>query len=264
MPALAKRKSWKSIAMAIGGLCLSWLGFALTAAAQPPKTHQLYNSQLPPGAVGQMQLLRGGPRAGYFQPVELIPPEGGSVAVQMESGFQEAGPGPLRVGLLIGAVYRFKVTGIPGNEGLEVYPTIEVIDRLYPPPGLETRFPIPIELTRDELEYALDGKLVTRVIYLENPLDALPIREEPRKQSWFEVRPNQDPLHVADELGRPMAILRMGSRIPDAGETFAGRPAAPAIVLPRDEEPLHSFEMVLPDDARIELVPPAPAVPANP
>lgn len=243
----------------------AWLTTSLLAGVcfgQPPKAHRLYNSQLPPGAVGQMQLELGGPRAGYFQPVELIPPEGGSVAVASDGGYQEVGRGPLRVGLLIGHVYRFKVTGIPGNEGMEVYPTVELIDRLYPPPGLETRFPIPIELTRDELEYALDGRFVTRVIYLENPLDALPAREEPKRQGWFEVGVAQDPLHVADELGRPMAILRMGSRIPDAGETIGGRPAPPVMILPREEPPLESFEMVLPGPPA--ALPPGPPVAPTP
>ena len=44
-------------------------------------------------------------------------------------------------------------------------------------PGKEYVFPIPVQLTEVELNIALSGKLVTRVIYLENPRNALPIRE---------------------------------------------------------------------------------------
>ena len=40
-----------------------------------------------------------------------------------------------KAGLLIGSVYRLRVTSIPLAEGLEVFPTIEVIDRLYAPLG---------------------------------------------------------------------------------------------------------------------------------
>ena len=124
-------------------------------------------------------------------------------------------PLPLRVGMLIGQVYRVRVMGIPLSEGLEVFPTIEIIDRLYAPRDQRLRFPIPIELTAEDLQYALDGKFVTRVIYLEDPRNALPVDGRQITQSWFEVGPGVDPLAMADELGRPVAILRMGARLPD-------------------------------------------------
>ena len=60
-------------------------------------------------------------------------------------------PDKVLAGMLIGQVYRLKVANLVGNEGQEIFPTIEVIDRLYPPPGQEARFPIPIELTAEEL-----------------------------------------------------------------------------------------------------------------
>ena len=122
--------------------------------------------------------------------------------------------GSSTVGLLIGQPHRFRVAGIPGREGLEVFPTVELIDRLYPPPQQKTRFPIPIQLTAEELQMALAGKMVTRVIYLEDPRSALPLVENPGLQRYFEVAPGEDPLEVADRLGRPVAILRMGSRLP--------------------------------------------------
>ncbi|MFI4873943.1 MAG: hypothetical protein ACIALR_01305, partial [Blastopirellula sp. JB062] len=37
-------------------------------------------------------------------------------------------------------------------------------------------------------------------------------------QPFFEVPPGGDPIQIADELGRPVAILRMGSRQPTDGE----------------------------------------------
>ncbi|HEV3137812.1 MAG TPA: hypothetical protein VGZ26_07900, partial [Pirellulales bacterium] len=36
------------------------------------------------------------------------------------------------------------------------------------------------------------------------------------RQSYFEAPEGENPLEVADSLGRPMAILRMGARVPDA------------------------------------------------
>jgi hypothetical protein len=138
------------------------------------------------------------------------------IATSETGQFAKPKPGPLVAGLLIGQVYRLRVTGIPQQEGQEVYPSVEVIDRIFPPVGKEFAFPIPIELTQEELEMALAGKFVTRVIYLEEPESALPVAERPGQQSYFEAADGDNPLDVADSLGRPMAILRMGGRVPDA------------------------------------------------
>ena len=70
------------------------------------------------------------------------------------------------------------------------------------------------ELTEEDLKLALSGRFVTRVIYIEDPLSALPVNENPREQRWFDAGAGADPLLTADTLGRPVAILRMGGRIP--------------------------------------------------
>jgi len=170
---------------------------------------------MPPGAIGSWQLERGGPLPGYFQPCEIKAPAGTHISWVDQYEFSDPQTSPLKVGLLIGATYRFRVTGIPVRVGQEVYPTIELLDRLYPPPGQAQNFPIPIELTEEELHLALEGRFVTRVIYLEDPDRALPIAQDPESSSWFEVRPGVNPLAEADRLGRPVAILRMGGRLPD-------------------------------------------------
>jgi hypothetical protein len=121
--------------------------------------------------------------------------------------------------MAIGPVYRLKVTDIPYFPGEELFPTVEVIDRLYPPPGLALRYPIPIELTQDELEMAIEGMMVTRVIYVEDPNQALPVEQKSDEQPWIEAAQGDDPLVVADGLGRPVAILRIGSRMPPTDST---------------------------------------------
>jgi hypothetical protein len=191
----------------------AWLVLAATAWAQTP-WHYQDKSDLPPGVIGQRQLQRGGPLPGYFQPVEVTAPAGTLVSVVADGTFAEPKPARLLAGMLIGQVYRLKVANLLGHEGQEVFPTIEVIDRLYPPPGQATRFPIPIELTAEELMFALDGRYVLRVIYLEDVATAPPIRDEKGEQRFIEIAPGRDAMQAADRLGRPMAILRMGSRVP--------------------------------------------------
>jgi hypothetical protein len=137
------------------------------------------------------------------------------VSVAVDGQFESPRKTPALFGMLIGPVYRLKLTQIPRNEGDEVFPTVEVINRLYPPQGLESHFPIPVHFSLEELEMALSGRLVTRVIYLEDPQSALPVRDSLDQQRYYEVRSDEDPLKVADRLGRPVAIMRMGSRTPD-------------------------------------------------
>jgi hypothetical protein len=193
------------------------VGLALgqSAAAQMPPVHWLHAGALPPGAIGSQRQVRGGPLSGYFQPVRIRAPQGARIALAMEGRFLAASGQVVLVGMQVGPVYRLKVTEIPNYPGQEVFPTVEVIDRLYPPPGLGLRYPIPIELTQNELELAADGAFVTRVIYVEDPKQALPLEREPgEEQPWFEARQGDDPLAVADGLGRPVAILRFGGRVP--------------------------------------------------
>lgn len=190
---------------------------AAVAFAERPGTHSLYPNlnNAPPGYVGALQLNRGPALAGYFQPVEINAPPWLLFAWADQGQFSEFRQAPVTLGLQVAPVYRFKVTGIPGNETAAVYPTIEVIDRLYPPPGQEAKFPIPIEITIEDLRLALSGQFVTRVIYVEDPDQALPIVSDKNRPQWFDAGPTANPLDEADKLGRPVAILRIGGRQPD-------------------------------------------------
>ena len=181
---------------------------------EPPR-HWHHAGVLPPGAIGRLRLRRGGPLSGHFQSVQIRVPEGTRIALARDGQFTDpVAQNPL-TGMLIGSVYRLRITDIPVAAGQEVFPTIELIDRTYPPPGLALRFPIPIELTAEELDMAAQGAFITRVIYVEDPSLALPEVQEPGQTEWFEAASGEDPLVVADRLGRPVAILRIGGRYPD-------------------------------------------------
>jgi len=193
-------------------LCLVCCAPAL-AVAQP--VHWLHAGAMPPGAIGRQRLMRGGPLSGFCQPVAIHAPQGARIAPAAGSAFLPGQRDQLQVGLAIGPVYRFRVTEIPDHPGREVFPTVELVDRLYPPPGQRLRFPIPIELTLEELVSATEGRFITRVIYLEDPDLAPAIARKNQEQPWIEARPGEDPLVVADHLGRPMAILRLGGRMPE-------------------------------------------------
>jgi hypothetical protein len=211
------------------------LGLAGRGFGQTPPVHYWNQASAAPGVIGAGQLQRGGPLPGYFQPVRILGPADLQVAMAGPAGFDEAQPAPANVALLVGAVYRLRVMNIPSHPGQELFPTIEMIDRLYTPQGQQRRFAIPIEITQEDMELALSGRFVLRVIYLEQPDYALPARTTPQSPGWFDVGPGRDPLAVADALGRPVAILRMGGRVPDENELrsagfYFGCP--PAMLLP--------------------------------
>jgi len=217
-PASACPRRRVNVARSMAMAFLVSLGAALPLSAQSPKVHYRFDGTEPPGAIGRERLQRGGPLPGYFQPVEIRAPKGAQISLAVQGDFDEPRSTPIEVGLLIAPVYRLRVSNIPLYEGQEVYPTIEIIDRLYPPDGERRRFPIPIQLTEDDLQLALDGKFVTRVIYIEDPNLALPVAERAEDQDWFEVGPRVNPLEEADRWGRPVAIVRMGGRLPDIDE----------------------------------------------
>lgn len=226
----------------IGKLCIATLAcmtMGETSWAQRPTTHPLHAGVMPPGAIGSQRLLRGGPLSNYTQPTEIRVPKGAHVSLAHQGNFADAGPGDPVVGLLVGPVYRLRVSEIPFREGQVVYPTIELIDRLYPPQGQALRFPVPIELTAQELDMALEGKFVTRVIYVEDPMDAYP-HPEVGGQAWFEAADGEDPLEVADQLGRPIAILRMGGRDPG--------PAASDPRFTYGSPPVVEYRRIMPED----------------
>lgn len=219
-----------------------------------PPTNYLQRADLAPGAVGQSQLRRSQEFHGYFQPVELIVPDRARVSVAQPGGFSTPTVSSLKVGLQIGQVYRFQITNVHNYEGREVYPSIEVINRLHPPQGQELKFPIPVEITAEELKLAFSGAFVTRVIYLETPDLAAPFASIPGSPQLIQVGSLDDPLQIADRLGRPMAILRIGSRVPDTNSNGIFSFNTPALLQFSEPNPEPSRpDMAGRDPARVGL-----------
>jgi hypothetical protein len=124
---------------------------------------------------------------------------------------------------------------------------VELLDRLHPPPGQELEYPIPLQFTEEEIEAALDGRLVTKVVFLEQPQLAPP-RDQEFPIPTPEFLSSVNILAEADRAGRPMAILRLGSRTPWAGGTDEGfygpgtpvyipAPIPAAVIIPTETQP---------------------------
>lgn len=199
-------------------VCLLAMLATVASAAEPGEPlnmsgrHPLYNKSLPPGGIWQSPAAVTIQQSA-FQPVAFSGPQGTLFSMPINGTHSNAEPN-LMAGLVVGPVYRFRITQIPHAIGAELYPTVELIGRTYPPPGLETQFPIPINLSETDLQEALDGNLVTRVIYLEDPQTAVPLALKRTDARQIDIPLDQDALATADSFGRPIAIVRIGSKSP--------------------------------------------------
>ena len=92
---------------------------------------------------------------------------------------------------------------------------------------------------------------------MEDPLLAPAIARDKDEQPWIEARPGDDPLVMADALGRPMAILRLGGRTPAGDEAAFNYGAVEPVVF--DQLPVeanrsrvdHSVEQAIPKEILI-------------
>jgi uncharacterized repeat protein (TIGR01451 family) len=164
-----------------------------------------------PALPTQVQIVRFHGPAGVTLEVLGPPPE----AVPVGDGH-----GLATVGLRVGVGYRLRLSNLPDRPDAELFPVIEIVGHLHRPEGIDpARYPIRVAFTLDDLEQALDrGRLVTQVVYLEDPEQALPIALPKDEVSVVTVGPSEDPLKVAAALGRVMALVRTGGRKPSTEE----------------------------------------------
>jgi uncharacterized repeat protein (TIGR01451 family) len=134
------------------------------------------------------------------------------------------GGGIITVGLKRGVGYRLRLTNIPERPGAELFPVIEVVGHLHRPNGIDPgKYPIRVVFNQDDLDDTVDrARLVTKVIYLEDPDQAIPFRVPKDQVFVHTLNPSEPPLTVATALGRPVAIVRIGVRTPSIEEINAG------------------------------------------
>ncbi len=222
----------KSIVLPFLTGCGCLLAVCGTSVAQPQLPESQYyqplNQMTPPGVAGLWAGAMGRADMHYFQPVQVRLPKGGQVTFYHPETRQPLTvPSPAQAGFFVGPVYRFKISNLPDFPGVELFPTIELVDRLHPPPHLRQKYPIPLDLTQEDIELAVRDQLVTKILYIEQPDLALPepegdlIREE-------NIPQNRNLMSEADMRGRPVMILRIGGRIPSPQELADPRITPPA------------------------------------
>jgi hypothetical protein len=190
-------------------------GASIAAAEVPVSKRHFPVDVRRPGMASQWNLAIDPTRQGQMQVCEVAMPNGGTAELYQPTGTISPLNGVNRALLQVGGTYRFKISGVPNLPGVEVYPTVELIDHLHAPPGSEQDFPVPLEITAADVEAASQNRMVTKVIYLEQPDLAIP---EPQENGLHTIdfAASANLMKVADERGRPVAIIRIGGRTPDA------------------------------------------------
>ena len=190
---------------------------ASDVVAQAPPSYEVFqplSQNQPPGLAAQWARRLGRNQPAYFQPVQVnLPTTGIALFYQGSAKNLQSVDSGTSVGLAVGQSYRFRISNMPEYPGVELYPSVEIIDRLHPPFGQKYEFPVPLHITNEEIELAISGRLVTRVVYLEQPNLAAPVDAQSPEEIRT-VEPSVNLFKEADIVGRPMLIMRLGSRTP--------------------------------------------------
>jgi hypothetical protein len=119
---------------------------------------------------------------------------------------------PARYNFPQGALYRLKLTNLPGRPGVELYPTLEVAPAVPRTEAYLAHNAIPVQFTEEDLDQVLSGNFVTKVIFLPDPeFQELAVAGVQELVST-RLDPGQDPIVEADRQGAILAIIRLGNK----------------------------------------------------
>lgn len=131
-----------------------------------------------------------------------------------------------------GYIYRLELSNLPYRPGQTLYPEIEVRGSLVLKPGMKyMEYPIPLKFSEEDIERAVNGIALTKVIYLEDPEKAVPVSTRPDSPLELSSDSEAEALRSASENGRIVAIVRMGDRKP-TDEELQARAVPGTVLLP--------------------------------
>ena len=176
--------------------------------------------------------LGGGGGGGAFamaptSQIGFVGPDGMQVRwdVSMSGGFDsEPMVTPGRYDFPQGAIYRLKLTDIPGREGIELYPSLEVAPVTPRTAAYLAHNAVPFQLTEEDLDQVTTGNFVTKVVYLPDAeYQELAVAGVETLVST-RLDPGVDPGVEADRRGSIQALIRIGNK--DLESSAAGAMAA--------------------------------------
>jgi hypothetical protein len=122
------------------------------------------------------------------------------------------------------AVYRLKLSEIPGNPGLSLYPTLEVVPGNAQTRSFLSEHSVPVGFTADDFRAVKAGSYVVKVIYLTGQSQDF-FSGEVGEVTSEQVEAGVDPVAEATRRGSILAVVRLGN-------IDLGKRALPAINYP--------------------------------
>ena len=121
-----------------------------------------------------------------------------------------------------GAIYRLKLTNIPGRQGKELYPTLEIAPTMARTQAFLAHNSIPVEFTDNDFDQVLSGNFITKVVYLPNPEYQGLAMAGVGTLVNTQLEPGVDPIVEASNRGAILAVIRMGNK--DLSQANVGMP----------------------------------------
>jgi hypothetical protein len=205
---------------------------ALGLAAPSLGGEPAFRHNMPPAArLAEPGPMVGGPGPGVLAPETIPVPGYGAPAPttqilfnqpqSMRIAYDVVGDGsftseclivPGRLEFAQGGIYRLKLTDIGGREGVELYPTVEVGHSNPRTAAYLAHNAISIQFTEEDLDQALSGNFVTKVIYLPDPEFQGEVISGIDTLVSTRLEPGLDPIIEADRRGSILAIVRLGNK----------------------------------------------------
>ena len=120
---------------------------------------------------------------------------------------------PARTNLSAAKEYRLKLSNIPQRAGIDIFPVIHVAGVTKSTKAFLDHNAVAIEITEEDLEQAISGHLVTKVVYLPDPEFSTTAVAGIETLVTSRLDPGVDPVTEADRRGAILAVLRIGNRV---------------------------------------------------
>jgi hypothetical protein len=182
----------------------------------------------PPGAVAAAGALTAAPHPRFpvqRTQVRFVGPAGMKVAWYTvtpdgKAGFSDTAlEVPGRYNFLQAAIYRLKLSNIPGQPGLEVYPTLEVVPANPRTEEFLAHSYVPVQFTQEDFRQVASGNYLVKVIYLPRREYQDQALLPPGEIVSTQLPPGTDPITEALRRGDILLVIRMGGIDQEAPNT---------------------------------------------
>lgn len=150
---------------------------------------------------------------------KLIVPRGGKIMLYGNGGSPHKYDDKVKVGFRSRHRYAFALENLPQSDGRTYYGTIEVVRGLLLPKNVKgPDAAVPLVFNDQDAEDLAAHRMITKMVVVEDPDVAIAEAGHPDEAIRHEATMFGDAVEIARGLGKTVAIVRVGSRIPGQAE----------------------------------------------